>query len=63
MSRETATSTIPWPAFDEGVVKAMARWPDVPQAYGWLSLDTRGGWRIQGETISHVRAREFLARH
>ncbi|MGE0858390.1 MAG: DUF2946 family protein [Gammaproteobacteria bacterium] len=63
MSRETATSTIPWPAFDEGVVKAMAKWPDVPRAFGWLSLDTRGAWRIQGETISHARARDFLARH
>ena len=54
---------VPWPAFDDEVVRAMAKWPDVPQCFGWLSLDVRGGWRIQGEPIRHPRARAFLGRH
>lgn len=58
-----ADRDIPWPAFDADVVKAMARWPNVPEAFGWLSLDRRGEWRIQGETIQHPRARAFLSRH
>jgi hypothetical protein len=27
---------------DEMVKRGMARWPDVPDVYGWLSLDRRG---------------------
>ena len=34
---------------DEDVLAAMARWPDVPDAYGWLSLDARGRWRLHPE--------------
>jgi hypothetical protein len=41
----------------------MAKWPDVPQCFGWLSLDVRGQWRIQGELIRHPRAHGFLSRH
>ncbi len=52
-----------WPAFDDEVVRAMAKWPDVPQCFGWLSLDVRGRWRIQGELIHHSRAQAFLSRH
>lgn len=51
------------PAFDDEVVRAMARWPDVPQCFGWLGLDRRGGWRIRGEPITHARAVAFLGRH
>lgn len=51
------------PAFDDEVVRAMARWPDVPQCFGWLGLDRRGGWRIRGEAITHARALAFLGRH
>ncbi|UCE30965.1 MAG: DUF2946 family protein [Burkholderiales bacterium] len=29
---------------DEIVRAAMARWPDVPAAFGWLRLDRRGRW-------------------
>ena len=54
---------LPWPAFDDEVVRAMAKWPDVPQCFGWLSLDVRGVWRIQGEVIRHPRAQAFLSRH
>ena len=52
-----------WPAFDDEVVRAMARWPDVPRCFGWLELDRRGNWRIRGETITHARAVAFLGRH
>lgn len=31
---------------DESVIAAMARWPDVPDVYGWLSLTERGEWRL-----------------
>ena len=27
---------------DEMVERAMTRWPDVPDCYGWLRLDARG---------------------
>lgn len=31
---------------DANVIAAMARWPDVPNAYGWLSLTENGQWRL-----------------
>ena len=31
---------------DEIVAQAMAKWPDVPAAWGWLRLDRRGHWRL-----------------
>lgn len=37
------------------VVRAMQRWPNVPALFGWLGLDRRGRWLIQGEVISHPR--------
>ena len=49
--------------FDEQVLRSMARWPDVPACYGWLSLDRRGRWLIQGEVISHAGAIGFLGRN
>lgn len=48
---------------DPIVARAMARWPDVPAVYGWLSLDRRGNWRIKGERISNHALREFIARN
>lgn len=40
---------------DEWVLKALKRWPNVPALFGWLGLDRRGRWLVQGETISHPR--------
>ena len=40
-----------------------ARWPNVPACYGWLSLDRRGGWRLQGEPVVHAGLIGFLNRH
>lgn len=34
---------------DDSVLAAMKRWPDVPAAYGWLSLTARGEWHIHPE--------------
>jgi hypothetical protein len=31
---------------DQSVLDALQRWPDVPAAYGWLSLSARGEWRL-----------------
>ena len=37
---------------DQSVKDAIARWPDVPAAYGWLSLDARGRWRFHPQGLS-----------
>ncbi|NYT39006.1 DUF2946 family protein [Allopusillimonas soli] len=31
---------------DKSVIEAMAKWPNVPHVYGWLSLNERGQWRL-----------------
>lgn len=51
------------PEFDDAVVRAMAKWPDVPRCFGWLALDRRGAWRLRDEVIRHPRAAAFLSRH
>ncbi len=38
---------------DDLVKQAIAKWPNVPSVYGWLSLDRRGNWLIKGERISN----------
>lgn len=48
---------------DASVLAALARWPDVPDVYGWLSLTARGQWRIRGEAIGNVAIREFIGRN
>ena len=48
---------------DEAVARSLARWPNVPSVYGWLSLDRRGQWLIKGQRISNVALREFIARN
>ncbi len=49
--------------FDENVIRAMDKWPNVPNCTGWLSLDRRGCWRLQGELIRHPRTISFFNRH
>ena len=34
---------------DDLVVQAMAKWPNVPDCYGWLGLDARGDWYLRDE--------------
>jgi hypothetical protein len=48
---------------DESVRAALARWPNVPSVYGWLSLDRRGNWLIKGERIGNPAVPEFIARN
>lgn len=48
---------------DAYVIRAMARWPDVPAVYGWLALDRRGDWRIKGERVGHRKAVDFINRN
>ncbi len=62
---------------DDIVRSALRKWPNVPAAYGWLGLDTRGDWylrdeRVQaagpfpaarGSRITHAPLREFIGRN
>ena len=58
---------------DQSVKDALARWPDVPAVYGWLSLDARGRWRLHpqglaakggpGESITNTQILEFINRN
>ena len=48
---------------DEIVLRGMAKWPNVPAVYGWLSLDRRGQWAIKGERISNPLVTEFIGRN
>jgi hypothetical protein len=48
---------------DETVLAAIARWPNVPAVFGWLSLTARGQWRIRGEPIANAAIREFIGRN
>ena len=48
---------------DETVIRAMAKWPNVPAVCGWLSLDRRGVWRLKGEPIPNRAVVDFIARN
>lgn len=44
-------------------VSAAVNWPPVPACYGWLSLDRRGAWRLQGEPVRHPGLIAFINTH
>jgi len=54
---------------DESVIRAMAKWPNVPAVYGWLALDRRGQWSIKNaasasfERIANTKLIEFIGRN
>src|SRR5262245_46075055 len=48
---------------DAMVVAAMAKWPNVPAVFGWLSLTARGEWRIKGQPIDNEAIRDFISRN
>ena len=48
---------------DEIVLRSMAKWPDVPDVYGWLFLDRRGNWLLKGERIGNAALRDFISRN
>ncbi len=50
-------------AMDDTVLRSMAKWPDVPDVYGWLSLDRRGNWLLRGEKIGNAAFRDFISRN
>lgn len=41
----------------------MARWPDVPAVFGWMSLDRRGRWCLEGAPVTHRGAVAFMNRN
>jgi hypothetical protein len=41
---------------DDIVKQAMAKWPNVPDCYGWLALDARGNWRMRDEAAQRANA-------
>lgn len=51
------------PLMDEIVARGMAKWPDIPDVYGWLSLDRRGNWLLKGERIGNQALRDFISRN
>lgn len=61
---------------DAQVLAALARWPNVPAAYGWLSLSRRGHWLLHphgqawggeaeepGEAIGNAQIIAFIQRN
>lgn len=48
---------------DDHVLRGMARWPNVPAVYGWLALDRRGNWLLQGEVIENPVVTAYIARN
>src|SRR5690606_22664106 len=49
---------------DDQVLAAMARWPDVPDVHGWLSLSERGEWRLhpQGDALTPQHGADDIPR-
>ena len=48
---------------DEIVVRGMAKWPNVPSVYGWLSVDRRGTWLLKGDRINNPGVTAFIGRN
>lgn len=40
---------------DDIVKQAMAKWPNVPDCYGWLGLDARGDWYLRDAAAQAAR--------
>ena len=39
---------------DDLVRQAMAKWPNVPDCYGWLGLDSRGQWYMRDDRVQRL---------
>lgn len=48
---------------DDMVLRAMAKWPDVPAVYGWLGLDRRGRWLLRGDPVANRAIEAFFGRN
>jgi hypothetical protein len=50
---------------DDLVRQAMAKWPNVPDCYGWLGLDSRGQWLMRDDRVQalgHFQSRQAGAK-
>ena len=41
---------------DDIVKQALAKWPNVPNCYGWLGLDARGQWYMRDDRVQAAGA-------
>lgn len=41
---------------DDIVKQALVKWPNVPDCYGWLGLDTRGNWYMRDDSAQAAGA-------
>lgn len=41
---------------DDIVRQAMAKWPHVPDCFGWLGLDSRGQWHMRDDRVQGLGA-------
>jgi hypothetical protein len=48
---------------DDIVLRGMAKWPNVPSVFGWLSLDRRGHWLLKGDRVTNPGIAEFFGRN
>lgn len=58
---------------DEIVIRAMQKWPNVPNVFGWLRLDRRGNWLVKSrvsrdgapihERVTNAAVVEFIGRN
>ena len=62
---------------DDIVKQALAKWPNVPDCYGWLGLDARGNWymrddgtqaagpfsEVKGSLLRHDKLVDFIQRN
>ncbi|HSD43161.1 MAG: DUF2946 family protein [Bacteroidota bacterium] len=58
---------------DEIVIRAMQKWPNVPNVFGWLKLDRRGNWLVKSrqsgagapafERITNAAVIDFIGRN
>ncbi len=48
---------------DISVQRAIEQWPNVPDVYGWLSLDRKGRWLLRGEAIANPKVSAFIGRN
>jgi hypothetical protein len=58
---------------DEIVIRAMQKWPNVPNVFGWLRLDRRGNWLVKSrastegapafERIGNAAVVDFIGRN
>jgi hypothetical protein len=48
----------------DAIVKtALEKWPNVPHAYGWLSLDEHGNWALKDSPIANATLIDFIGRN